>query len=906
MKTKFLLLSLLVGGLAIPSLQAQEKVKVNANLSVGVRYTANPPQVKWNEAKYELQQGVKSWAEIMIFDAPSIPDGKKVEEATLYLVTERNTGNGDTKICTLPYDIKTSMTFDELDALIKANSENVIKSFNPKAEANNKEITNAGTLKDIDNWKNYLSIENEWSQLKTETGQLGILIYSDATNKQQFFTNSVKDTDITAISELVPDVEVLKPYIEFTLVDMAADDPDVEVLDLHLGGYSTMKVTWPNTTSLSFTNNGEISATNADLKEPLNLKQADGVVKLDNNSLVINLLTLPKGKELDVTIPAGYVSVNGKTNGNVTKKVTTPSKSSFSGELADGKIVPVADTYIRTGNKDNNGGKEKMELKKDGDTYFAGLLGFPLSIAADKQVKKATLHLVTERKKNGSGDVKVYPYSNDFEENAIWENEEEYAIAALAQEELATLDLQSQNDKSMADAVNEENQNLSKWTNDIDVTDYVKTVTSSRVNFMIVHENNAQVCFFTKENKGVYNDGGLIQLWATEITADDLVPYLVVELEDKPVTKVQGAVAVSEDNKYLTYTFTGVSELKVNNVAGEISATSEKSYELKAADGVVAVKDNVLSVDLRTLPAGKAYKVNIPEGYLVFGEDQISAAVVDHEVAVPAKTAHSGSLGDNVYLPVQDTFVRETAADKNYGADKKFEVNSGSLVGLLGFEIAVPEGKKAKSATLRLVSERGKDNTNEVEVYGYSHDFNETTATWETESQYVKSSMADEPIVSFVAKGHNARAIYESTLPESHHALDNWVNEVDVTSYVAAHKGGRLNLLLSKEGANQVCFFSKENTGIDNGDNLNLFWTVDVTASDLVPTLTVVWADKDAADDDDEEEEGDNMGSTAIDAFEYDAEAPVEYYDLSGRRVANPDKGIYIMRQGNKTLKVVK
>lgn len=901
MKTKLLLLSLLVGGLAIPSLRAEETVKVGANVTLGVRVSNK--DIKKNQESYQLQDGT-AWVEFLNFDAPNIPEGKKVEKATLHLVTERSISNNmETHICACPSDFNVNMTFDELNALIEPAAEKIIKSFVPQKESSNKAIKDADILKDINNWVNDLSVENEWAQLLTPTGQLGMMIYSDATGKTQFFTNSLGD--LSAIESLIPSADFLKPYIEFTLVDVSADDPDVEVLDLHLGGYSTMKVTWPNTTTLSFTNNGEISATNADLKEPLNLKQADGVVKIENNALVINLLTLPKGKDLEVTIPAGYVSVNGKTNGKVTKNVTTPSKSSFSGELADGKIVPVADTYIRTGNKDNNGGKEKMELKKDGDTYFAGLLGFPLSIAADKQVKKATLHLVTERKKNGSGDVKVYPYSNDFEENAIWENEEEYAIAALAEKELATLDLQSQNDKSMADAVNEENQNLSKWTNDIDVTDYVKTVTSNRVNFMIVHENNAQVCFFTKENKGVYNDGGLIQLWATEITADDLVPYLVVELEDKPVTKVQGAVAVSEDNKYLTYTFTGVSELKVNNVAGEISATSEKSYELKAADGVVAVKENVLSVDLRTLPAGKAYKVNIPEGYLVFGEDQISAAVVDHEVAVPAKTAHSGSLGDNVYLPVQDTYVRENAADKNYGADKKFEVDNGNFVGLLGFEIAVPEGKKAKSATLKLVSERGKDNTNEVEVYGYSHDFNETTATWETESQYVKSSMADEPIVSFVAKGHGQRAIYESSLPESHHALDNWVNEVDVTSYVAAHKGGRLNLLLSKEGANQVCFFSKENTGIDNGDNLNLFWTVDVTASNLVPTLTVVWADKDAADDD-EEEEGDNMGSTAIDAFEYDAEAPVEYYDLSGRRVANPDKGIYIMRQGNKTLKVVK
>lgn len=36
-----------------------------------------------------------------------------------------------------------------------------------------------------------------------------------------------------------------------------------------------------------------------------------------------------------------------------------------------------------------------------------------------------------------------------------------------------------------------------------------------------------------------------------------------------------------------------------------------------------------------------------------------------------------------------------------------------------------------------------------------------------------------------------------------------------------------------------------------------------------------------------------------------DANAPVEYYNLQGMKVANPDKGLYIVRQGNKTNKVI-
>ena len=42
----------------------------------------------------------------------------------------------------------------------------------------------------------------------------------------------------------------------------------------------------------------------------------------------------------------------------------------------------------------------------------------------------------------------------------------------------------------------------------------------------------------------------------------------------------------------------------------------------------------------------------------------------------------------------------------------------------------------------------------------------------------------------------------------------------------------------------------------------------------------------------------------AIQSVEADANAPVEYYDLQGRRVVNPEGGIFIRRQGAKTAKV--
>ncbi len=44
--------------------------------------------------------------------------------------------------------------------------------------------------------------------------------------------------------------------------------------------------------------------------------------------------------------------------------------------------------------------------------------------------------------------------------------------------------------------------------------------------------------------------------------------------------------------------------------------------------------------------------------------------------------------------------------------------------------------------------------------------------------------------------------------------------------------------------------------------------------------------------------------ATGVAGVAADENAPVEYYNLQGIRVANPEKGIFIKRQGNKATKV--
>ena len=45
--------------------------------------------------------------------------------------------------------------------------------------------------------------------------------------------------------------------------------------------------------------------------------------------------------------------------------------------------------------------------------------------------------------------------------------------------------------------------------------------------------------------------------------------------------------------------------------------------------------------------------------------------------------------------------------------------------------------------------------------------------------------------------------------------------------------------------------------------------------------------------------------ATAIESVAVDANAPVEYYNLQGVKVANPENGLFIKKQGNKATKVI-
>ena len=197
----------------------------------------------------------------------------------------------------------------------------------------------------------------------------------------------------------------------------------------------------------------------------------------------------------------------------------------------------IADTWIRQDSPTViNGTGPKIELRMievkndDGEivgaNYHAGLISFRYDLPEGKEVEQALLHLVSERVKGG--DVRLYSYSNNFDEaKACWNTESKYA--ENFGEPITTFTAAGQKNKAIYDGgITSDNCNLDAWTNNIDITEYVKSLPEGtrRVNLMM-KEDGDQVCFFSKDNQGqekAFKDTEGM----TDLLSSQLKPYLKV------------------------------------------------------------------------------------------------------------------------------------------------------------------------------------------------------------------------------------------------------------------------------------------------------------------------------------------------------------------------------------------
>lgn len=174
------------------------------------------------------------------------------------------------------------------------------------------------------------------------------------------------------------------------------------------------------------------------------------------------------------------------------------------------------------------------EITKD----FVGLMSFAVPDKTGYSVKSATLRLTTERAK---GTLAIYAFNATVSDADTYNSQKDNIAAARATTALSTQRLNGTNNKAVTDAG--ASSNIEDWQNNIDITDYVKSVGSGNVSLLLA--NNAES---TTTAIKVYSSD------ATDVTnsnvnftfsAADLKPQLTVvyELDADQKTNTSNSVA---------------------------------------------------------------------------------------------------------------------------------------------------------------------------------------------------------------------------------------------------------------------------------------------------------------------------------------------------------------------------
>ncbi len=203
------------------------------------------------------------------------------------------------------------------------------------------------------------------------------------------------------------------------------------------------------------------------------------------------------------------------------------------------RLEPTADTYLRMGNTDNNGGKATMEMWTSTDEAqtitndFVGLMSFSVPVKPGYDVTKATLVLHADMVK-GDPKFAVYPFDYTFAENDIYATHAANVESARAGEAIASdIDLNGWRGHAVGNVkadTEEEYKTADGWKTEIDITSYVAPKTDGYVGLLFYQDagvngtNGRSVKIYTKEAEDVVNETAGFTL-----EADEIKPYLLVE-----------------------------------------------------------------------------------------------------------------------------------------------------------------------------------------------------------------------------------------------------------------------------------------------------------------------------------------------------------------------------------------
>lgn len=190
----------------------------------------------------------------------------------------------------------------------------------------------------------------------------------------------------------------------------------------------------------------------------------------------------------------------------------------------------VADLWVWSTNPDATKSGNTVELRTNGEEKMYGLMSFTFEApAADEEIHSASLRLVTRFKK-GDSEVNVYGFGADIDESSTTYNTALADITtALATEPIANFKAKGCAQWAPTDkAVTEEYTTVAAWTNTIDLTDYVKGLSTNKLTILLqkTYEQNNSTQFWTKEATDISNHAE--SSFTYTFKAEDLVPQLTV------------------------------------------------------------------------------------------------------------------------------------------------------------------------------------------------------------------------------------------------------------------------------------------------------------------------------------------------------------------------------------------
>lgn len=214
-----------------------------------------------------------------------------------------------------------------------------------------------------------------------------------------------------------------------------------------------------------------------------------------------------------------------------------------------------------------------------------------------------------------------------------------------------------------------------------------------------------------------------------------------------------------------------------------------------------------------------------------------------------AQTTQTETLGVS-----NDVTLRKDAADKTFATNKDLELRTSrdknndnaittDFVALMSFDIPTKPGYAVKSATLRLVTERAKGT---MAIYAFGAEISDKD-TYNSQSDNVAAARESEPLLKVELRGTKNKAVTDEGASST---LEDWVNNIDLTSYVKTNGTGKLNLLFANAAESTTTAIKVFSSDAEDKINDKVEPNFTFAAADLHPQLTVVYEEiKDAKQD---------------------------------------------------------